>query len=355
MIEKNIEHLLYNVAIIEKKYDDLAEITGEHYNIFDILGKRSDELSHSSILSNLLNTKGKHGQKDLFLKLFIEIIKNGFITDEKKVQFFKDFKTETSKAETEKFTGKVDYIAEQGGRIDILVNNGNSNLIIENKVYAGDQPLQLVRYNEFDKNAPILYLTLDGKEPKDISKGNLKKGIDYCCISYQVEIANWIEQCIEKTANKPIIRETLNQYLNLIKSLTNQSTNNNMSEEIKDLIKRDFKSANEIVKNYEIAKNDICNNVRDTIKSILELEIGSKYSITYANSQVSDKNSKIFLELKNHTGLNIFFGVEPFSGKGGIGSELFLGILDIEQKNKLVFEKYDDFKKGWWVNTEKFN
>ncbi len=168
-----------------------------------------------------------------------------------------------------------------------------------------------------------------------------------------MEIINWIEQCIEKTANKPIIRETLNQYLNLVKTITNQSTNNNMSEEIKDLIKRDFKSASEIAKNYEIAKNDICNNVRNTVKSILESEIGSKYFITYANSQVSDKNSKIFLELKEFPKLGVFFGIEPFSGNGNKGSELFTGILDINQNNKHFFQEYSS-KGSWWFEKITF-
>jgi hypothetical protein len=67
-----LKALLQNVAIIEKKYNDLAEYSGEHFNVFDILGVRSNELSHSSILTNLLDAKGKHGQKDVFLKLFLE-------------------------------------------------------------------------------------------------------------------------------------------------------------------------------------------------------------------------------------------------------------------------------------------
>ena len=39
-------------------------------------------------------------------------------------------------------------------------------------------------------------------------------------------------------ANKPIIRESLNQYLVLVKQLTNQSTNNKMKEEIINLLKK---------------------------------------------------------------------------------------------------------------------
>ncbi len=70
-----IKNLLNQVSFIQKKYNDLAEYSGEHYNIFDVLGVRSDELSHSAILVNLMDAQGKHGQKDTFLKLFIDQIK----------------------------------------------------------------------------------------------------------------------------------------------------------------------------------------------------------------------------------------------------------------------------------------
>jgi len=74
----NLKNLLNQVSIIQKKYDDLAEYSGEHYNVFDILGVTGNELSHSAILTNLLNAKGKHGQKDLFLKIFLNLIKDKF-------------------------------------------------------------------------------------------------------------------------------------------------------------------------------------------------------------------------------------------------------------------------------------
>lgn len=347
---KNIEHLLHNVSIIEQKYNSLAETTGEHYNVFDILGKRSDELSHSLIISNLLNAKGKHGQKDLFLKLFIDIIKLKFFPNIVKQNFFQNFNTLASKAITEKFAGEIND--DEGGRIDIIINQGNTNIIIENKIYARDQNSQLLRYYNYDKNAPIIYLTLDGKDASQNSKKRIENGHEYICISYENEIILWIEKCIEKVANKPIIRETLIQYLNLINSITNQSTNNIMSEEIKELIKRDFGSASEIVKNYNEAKNDICNKIRDTTKSILKSKLDYKYEITYAESLISEKNSKIFLELKEYKDKGIFFGIEPFSGNGNKRNELFLGILDIQKKNKAYFDKY--FSKGsWWV--EKIN
>ncbi len=231
----NINNLLNQVSIIKKKYDDLAEYTGENYNIFNVLGINNDELSHSKIIGDFLNVKGSHGQKDTFLKLFLNEI-NGFEKNTEQLKVLHNFKTENSRTHIEKYIGKVEFSNGQGGRIDILIQEGTNNIIIENKVWAGDQYLQLVRYNNEDKNAPIIYLTLDGKEPSSDSKGDLILGKEFICISYKVEIVRWLENCIKEMANKPIIRESLNQYLVLVKQLTHQSNNYKMKEEIEKIL-----------------------------------------------------------------------------------------------------------------------
>src|SRR5690554_7275630 len=62
---KHIENLLEKTEIIKKKYDDLAEYTGENFNVFNILRLDEKELMHSAFIANLLNVNGKHGQKDV--------------------------------------------------------------------------------------------------------------------------------------------------------------------------------------------------------------------------------------------------------------------------------------------------
>ncbi len=335
-----IKNLLQQVSIIQKKYDDLAEYSGEHYNVFDILGIRSDELSHSSILTNLLNAKGRHGQKDLFLKLFIDTVKNAFENDESKMQLLNNFNSANSKAEKEKFAGKVNYEAEQGGRIDIIINDGKNNIIIENKVYAGDQPLQLVRYNEYDKNAPILYLTLDGKEASENSKGTLRNGNEYACISYQIEIVNWLEKSIKEMANKPIIRETLNQYLFLIKSLTNQSNNNKMSDEIVERMKENISESFEIANNIRALKKKIYDGFIESLKISNELKFENCENTTYYGVDVV---------LENKKRISILFGKDrkndDFAQDVSIGF-LIDGKISEEIKNKY---RNNGFTVNGWV------
>lgn len=67
------ESLLDQVNALLKRYADINQITGEEFNIFRILKLESSEVRmHSAFLAELLNPKGSHGQKDTFLKLFID-------------------------------------------------------------------------------------------------------------------------------------------------------------------------------------------------------------------------------------------------------------------------------------------
>lgn len=68
-----INNLLQQVSIIQKKYDEIAKITGENFNIFSIMRAENDEVrTHSRIIAEFLNPKGIHNQGSVFLKLFLK-------------------------------------------------------------------------------------------------------------------------------------------------------------------------------------------------------------------------------------------------------------------------------------------
>lgn len=119
------------------------------------------------------------------------------------------------------------------GRMDILVkNDADQAIIIENKLYAVDQPEQLKRYAEFAEHQKwdysVVYLTLYGSEASKQSA----EGVDYVRISYCDEIIVWLQHCICDVADKPFIRETLIQYSNLVKKLTHQDMDTKFTEEV---------------------------------------------------------------------------------------------------------------------------
>lgn len=276
-----IESLLEKVGIIKKKYDDLAEYTGENYNVFNILRLSEKELIHSAFIANLLNVKGEHGQKDIFLRLFLDEIKELFTNNEQNKEVLEKFETSRSSVEEEVHLGSINYDSVEGGRVDIVLKDGSNQIVIENKIGAGDQYMQLSRYNTHFFKAPIIYLTLSGGEPSDSSRGKLKNGVDFICVSYRQNITNWIEKCIKEMANKPIIRETLNQYLFLVKQLTNQTTNDKMEEEIIKLI----------INNKESVKTIL--EAHNTLDIELKKKIGQIYDFFQTSRFKEELENKI--------------------------------------------------------------
>lgn len=357
-----IKNLLENISIIQKKYDDIAEITGEKFNVFSVLNLTSNEVrTHSSFIGELLNIKGSHGLKNIPLKLFIKMLEEKFIPNEvekQKIKIESDrFKidTETSKTIVEKYIGKLKNNKTDGGRIDIIVEDYQKRaLIIENKIYAGEQENQLIRYNNYNKEAPILFLTLKGSKPN--SAEGLIENKDYFNISYKNDILKWLEDCAKEAINKPMLREVLKQYIYLIKKLTGQTLNKVMSTEIQNIILNNFSAAERIVKEFDGIKYKICGGIREDIITKLKAKLLDKYDVSKKESNVGDKNSKIWIELNEFSGNSLLFGIEPFSGNGNKGSELFYGIIDLHSKNQMFFEDTSDFiQNGWWREKKYFN
>lgn len=182
------------------------------YNVLTASGLHLNENAHSKIISSLVNPKEKHNQKDTFLKLFLEEIpnidSNTFIEDDVIVTY--------QKKANKRF-------------IDLAIEftKSNSIVIIENKFLAEDQPNQLFDYYKFGKenykNVYLLYLTINGHQP---SENSIKKGDEklitnqYTCISYEKNIINWLEKCIENSESN--IKENIQIYIKAIRVAINR-------------------------------------------------------------------------------------------------------------------------------------
>src|SRR6056297_3404229 len=117
---QTIEQLLNEVQTISESYDRVAEATGENFNIFSVLKMETDEVAtHSRFIAELLNPNGAHGQKDEFLKIFINNLR------ERKILTVDPHNLDLSdsKVVKEKQIGYIDNIKETGGDIDLLINS----------------------------------------------------------------------------------------------------------------------------------------------------------------------------------------------------------------------------------------
>ena len=74
-METTLQNLLTQISAITKKYEGIAEITGENFNVFRVQKMDTKEVQlHTAFLAELLNPSGSHGQGSIFLDLFIKTL-----------------------------------------------------------------------------------------------------------------------------------------------------------------------------------------------------------------------------------------------------------------------------------------
>lgn len=353
----HLKFLLHRVKDLNTKHEELFNLSGENFNIFQILGLSSDELSHSSFIASLLNPYGSHNKGLLFLQLFLDEIG------------IDNFCPINAKVETEKFIGKIDNNYDNGGRIDIVITENNSykQILIENKIYAGDQEKQLFRYNESNNNSILIYLTLDGVDASPQSLNGIAEN-DYLKISYRENIIKWLEKCKKESVENPLLRETVTQYINLIKRLTGQSRSKIMENELLNILMSDddnIDSAFTIANNISILKKSIIDEKlmpelqKLSKKFNLKLSINKNdYSSSYWGFDFSNedwKYLKIRFEFQASDFRNLIFGFcWSGSNKNKLSKELVDRLNKFGKSSKAwpcynYFDSYKDWGKEIFI------
>ena len=265
----DIINILNQVRIVSRKIKEQRKEKferGENYNIFYDLGFMSDEVHlHSMFLANLLNPKGSHGQRGKFLEAFLKMLQKSFpaISADNL-----ELNMTNASVEVEKYIGR--QTDSEGGRIDIYLTDGKHSIIIENKIYAGDQHHQMLRYwnygmsqkgDDTEKSFVLIYLTLDGCSPSIDSLGEDLKENDIVCLSYKSDIRGWLDRCVELASRTPLVRETINQYISTIDILTNNVMEDN--KELLDILSKEenLDAIYDIANNKNIVVNRIINEV----------------------------------------------------------------------------------------------
>ena len=263
----DIINILSQVRIVSRKIKEQRKEKferGENYNIFNDLGFMSDEVHlHSMFLANLLNPKGSHGQRGKFLEAFLKMLQKSFpaISADNL-----ELNMTNASVEVEKYIDR--QTDSEGGRIDIYLTDGKHSIIIENKIYAGDQHHQMLRYwnygmsqkgDDTENSFVLIYLTLDGCSPSKDSLGEDLKENDIVCLSYKSDIRGWLDRCVELASRTPLVRETINQYISTIGILTNNVMENN--KDLFDILskKENLDAIYDIVNNKNAVVNRIVN------------------------------------------------------------------------------------------------
>ena len=189
----------------------------EPFNVFSVLRSDSDEVNlHSRFLAALLDyRKATDAPRENLEDFLQDVVKHS------------DFNLSSAVIERER------------DNIDILVSNSAKQaVVIENKIWAGDQPKQLQRYHESlkkrgfgDENIRLLYLTPHGRAPSKDSKGDL----NVACISYANTLLPWLERCQKRAYEEPSLREAIDQYLSLVRRLTGTDRKEGYVKELETL------------------------------------------------------------------------------------------------------------------------
>lgn len=240
-----MKNFIEELLSVNDKFEENTKKGMSDINIFEALGVEYKENYHSKFIAYLFDPHGDHYQ-ELFANEFLK--KLGRYTKAKKFKNLTAHDIESVETEA---------CAKDNRRIDILISLKDKRyIIIENKLYAKDQPNQLKDYikhikekvkniDDFHENILTIYLHKnEDTEPSKYSLGtkngfkinddliydsNDKKMSYYLKLDYKW-IKEWINACIgvceNKVKNNEIDKKfkndmqnvifTLNQYKNIL-------------------------------------------------------------------------------------------------------------------------------------------
>lgn len=293
---------------------------------------------HSGMLYSLLDTHGLHYQGNLFLDLFLKEVD------------LKDWFGDSKNA----------YVKKEYKNIDIFISNGKKHIIIENKIWAGDQQGQIARYiQEIEKeyktnndNLAIIYLTIDGYAPSNGSLSNEgekweikdnglvcnEKRIPYKQIAYGKEVMQWLEKARYEVCNIKNLDSALGFYVDVLQQLLQIKGDTMNVKGFFENKEKELEIALEIIHN----KGEILSAATEYIANYCK---GSGLEVIEGvnNSQI------LFLTEDRDNSLCFCFGVECEEVEGGIrlSCNIYLedyGFLE-EQYYRQVWEKRKKFRK----------
>ncbi|MCP4987676.1 MAG: PD-(D/E)XK nuclease family protein [Colwellia sp.] len=253
--------------------------------------------------------------------------------------------------------------------IDILIKSGDTAIIIENKIYAADREKQLTRYHnlisaEGFNEIHLVYLTLDGSEPSKSST----EGLDLetvkliKCLSYELDIYEWLEKCLSKSVKEPTLRESFVQYIEIIEKLTGKVKSVTYMNGLKELMMEgenlaDFldlqKAYNEVIIDHQV---ELWKLIQEEVKFLGELsedsissDIDKKKSIQ--NFMEGRKNSNYFGLFYFREGESFHISIE-MQGEGIIAGVCCSKEENPEKYNNLVNQleaaEHQSQRSKWW-------
>ena len=234
---KNIKYLLRDINIVRKKFEE-REKNEDNFNMFTILRKESDEVYlHSRFLSALLDPNGPHRLGTIFLNSFLDRIGSDFDYDEKSLEVYPNNLNRSEYKEID--ICFIDRVVMKAVILENKIRHEDTNH--EDKGQLENYYDKLIEEDKIPEDGiEVYYLTPDGHEPSEDSvrlSGKYPKLQDKVkCISYSVEILEWLRTVVKECYNKPSLRESIIQYIKIIENMTNNDASIEDIKEVAHLI-----------------------------------------------------------------------------------------------------------------------
>lgn len=288
---QELEKLLKELAPLVKEYEkNKKQRTDTGFNVFYLI---SDyyyrETFHDDILYALLSPEEKHGEGNLLVHLFIDMINKCKQLIGKKYY---------SKASVKKQYGTND--GNERGRIDLLIIGENNHcIVIENKLNnAPDTPRQLPKYRKALKQEcyeidAYVYIPLDqNKEPdKSDWTEEEKKDIDQKLVvipAFKISSTNLVDDWLKeakRNAKNEDARFIIKQYKTLLNNLTVDIMDNETI--VNTLVKTEnFDTTMAIMENYDAICNRIIKEFVDELHDRVEREAVGKMNCNNDNTKI---------------------------------------------------------------------
>lgn len=319
----------------EKTKDELY--TAFRFNPFRFF--RTDEMGLSAVLAFLLNPKETHGQRDYFLKSFLEYLNlHEYLA-------YDQVEVHTEK----KFDGRPHDIVLIGK----LKGKQHWIISIENKLkYASDQPNQINDYLESLKKRysqyHLVYMPVWNVQPSSISEDDWQKAVDEnkASIFSAQRMIEWLENCVIISSR---IQQFVADFSNYIKTGVL-----GMSENSNKLVSEIIKNSNDVKMALNLAnlKDDIYRNL---LKELV-VQLRNIFNKNGFNQWKQDGHNDKRIGKTEH---NFFYSYAPnkelsiileFEAKGF--NSLFFSIwFDLEGKNNKR-KKYRDLLKQLFIDND---
>lgn len=323
------------------------------FNIFTTLrGGTNDEVRlHSRFLTFLLSPDKSHNQGNLFLDLFLkEIGLSAYFNDTNECRTYAEYQN-----------------------IDIYITDGNKHIIIENKIWAGDQHAQIKRYIEIinkenkdldNENLKVIYLSVDRGEPsryslchnqaenesntkencpdgfyiknkKIIGRGKNEGKYQFINLNYNNQIKEWLEKSHQQIANITNLSVVINQYQEVIQKLygTYKEKIMDLNEYLEDKTNKTelIKTMNDISKEFKKYRESAISDFFTDAQDKLQKQVGDGWEVVFSKERLNGKTYQLPFYVSNKKSDNAISLMFDFDAKNYSKSYFSIKRIDGEK------------------------